>query len=77
MPPLWIRPIATRRPVKLVMSYTEELMAANARHAARIDIKTGVRKDGTEFPAEASISAWSVPPCRPGSSSRCASRLPS
>ena len=35
------------RPVKLVMSYTEELMAANARHAARIDIKTGVRSDGT------------------------------
>jgi CO/xanthine dehydrogenase Mo-binding subunit len=35
------------RPVKLVMSYTEELMAANARHAARIDIKTGVRRDGS------------------------------
>ncbi|WP_372720706.1 xanthine dehydrogenase family protein molybdopterin-binding subunit [Immundisolibacter sp.] len=35
------------RPVKLVMSYTEELMAANTRHAARIDIKTGVRNDGT------------------------------
>ena len=35
------------RPVKLVMSYTEELMAANARHAARVDIKTGVKRDGT------------------------------
>lgn len=35
------------RPVKLVMSYTEELMAANARHPAVINLRTGVKRDGT------------------------------
>lgn len=36
-----------KRPVKLVMSYTEELMAANARHPATMTLRTGVRRDGT------------------------------
>jgi CO/xanthine dehydrogenase Mo-binding subunit len=35
------------RPVKLVMSYTEELMAANARHPSTITVRTGVKRDGT------------------------------
>ncbi len=34
------------RPVRMIMTYTEELMAANPRHAAEIMIKTGLRKDG-------------------------------
>ncbi|MBM4260805.1 MAG: xanthine dehydrogenase family protein molybdopterin-binding subunit [Deltaproteobacteria bacterium] len=34
------------RPVRMVMSYTEELTAANPRHAAQIVIKTGLKKDG-------------------------------
>lgn len=34
------------RPVKMVMSYTEELMAGNPRHAATITLKTGVNADG-------------------------------
>ena len=34
------------RPVRMVMSYTEELTAANPRHAAQIAIKTGLRNDG-------------------------------
>lgn len=34
------------RPVKMVMSYSEELSAANPRHASVITIKTGVKKDG-------------------------------
>ena len=34
------------RPVKMVMSYAEELSAANPRHASVITIKTGVKKDG-------------------------------
>ncbi|MSP41050.1 MAG: xanthine dehydrogenase family protein molybdopterin-binding subunit [Deltaproteobacteria bacterium] len=34
------------RPVRMVMSYTEELTAANPRHAAQIVIKTGCKKDG-------------------------------
>lgn len=34
------------RPVRMVMSYTEELTAANPRHASQIVIKTGLKKDG-------------------------------
>ncbi len=37
----------TGRPVKLVMSYTEELYAANPRNPGRITYKTGVKNDGT------------------------------
>ena len=36
----------TGRPVKMVMSYAEELSAANPRHASVITIRTGVKKDG-------------------------------
>ena len=35
------------RPVKMIMSYTEELMAGNPRHPAVVTIKTGVKNDGT------------------------------
>ena len=35
------------RPVKLVMDYEEEFAAGNPRHASVIDVKTGVKKDGT------------------------------
>ena len=34
------------RPVRMVMSYTEELTAANPRHAAQIVIRTGITNDG-------------------------------
>ena len=34
------------RPVKLVIDYTEELIAGNPRHGAVIKIKTGVKKNG-------------------------------
>jgi CO/xanthine dehydrogenase Mo-binding subunit len=37
----------TGRPVRMVMTYTEELMAGNPRHASVIVMKTGVKKDGT------------------------------
>ncbi|HKZ51440.1 MAG TPA: molybdopterin cofactor-binding domain-containing protein, partial [Dehalococcoidia bacterium] len=37
---------AAGRPVKIVMSYTEELMAAAPRHPAIITIRTGLKKDG-------------------------------
>ena len=37
---------ATGRPVKIVMSYSEELTAGNPRHPSTITIKTGVKKDG-------------------------------
>src|SRR5215510_367664 len=34
------------RPVKMVMTYTEELMAGNPRHAAVLTFRTGVTRDG-------------------------------
>jgi CO/xanthine dehydrogenase Mo-binding subunit len=37
----------TGRPVRMVMSYTEELMAGNPRHPAVMTFKTGVKRDGT------------------------------
>jgi len=37
---------ASRRPVKMVMNYTEELTAGNPRHAALITLRTGVTRDG-------------------------------
>lgn len=36
----------TGRPAKMVMTYTEELMAANPRHPSVITIKTGVSEEG-------------------------------
>ena len=38
---------ATGRPIRMVMTYVEELMAANPRHPAVMTFKTGVRPDGT------------------------------
>src|SRR3990170_1364051 len=35
------------RPVKLIMDYEEEFIAGNPRHASIIQVKTGVKKDGT------------------------------
>lgn len=37
---------AAGRPVKVVMTYTEELMAANGRHASKIKLRTGVTREG-------------------------------
>src|SRR5262245_33383005 len=36
----------TGRPVKLIIDYTEELIAGNPRHGAVIQVKTGVKKNG-------------------------------
>ena len=35
------------RPVKMVMDYIQELMAANPRHPATMTIRSGVKRDGT------------------------------
>jgi len=43
---------ATGRPVKMVMTYDEELTAGNPRHPSTIHIKTGVKKDGTLWARE-------------------------
>lgn len=37
---------AAGHPVKMVMSYAEELMAGNPRHPSVVKLKTGIRKDG-------------------------------
>ncbi len=37
----------SRRPVKMVMTYEEELQAGDPRHSSLIKIKSGVKKDGT------------------------------
>jgi CO/xanthine dehydrogenase Mo-binding subunit len=39
--------VRTGRPVRVVMDYVEELTAGNPRHAAIIQLKTGVKRDGT------------------------------
>lgn len=38
---------ATGRPVKIVMSYAEELTASNPTHPTVVVVKSGVKKDGT------------------------------
>lgn len=43
------------RPVKMVLSYAEELEAAAHRHPAVITLRTGVRQDGTLSAIEAKI----------------------
>lgn len=37
----------TGRPMRMIMTFTEELMAGNPRHAAVMVVKTGVKRDGT------------------------------
>src|SRR5918994_4780350 len=37
----------SRRPVKMIMTYAEELVAGDPRHSSVINIKSGVKKDGT------------------------------
>lgn len=37
---------ASGRPVRIVMTYTEELIAGNPRHGARVRLKTGLSRDG-------------------------------
>lgn len=46
---------AARRPVKMVMTYHEELTAGDPRHAAVIRIKSGVKKDGTLVAREGEV----------------------
>jgi CO/xanthine dehydrogenase Mo-binding subunit len=46
---------AAGRPVKMVMTYGEELIAGNPRHPSTIRIKSGVKKDGTLWAREVSV----------------------
>ncbi len=46
---------ATRRPVKIVMTYAEELAAGDPRHPSLVRLKSGVKKDGTLVAREAEV----------------------
>jgi CO/xanthine dehydrogenase Mo-binding subunit len=46
---------ATKRPVKLVFDYADELLAGGHRHPSTIMLKTGVAADGTLLAAKADI----------------------
>ena len=48
----WLR---TGRPVRMGMDYVEELTAGNPRHAAIIQLKTGVKRDGTMVAHQARV----------------------
>lgn len=45
----------TGRPVKMVMSYTEELMAGNPRHPTTVHLRTGVTREGKIVAREARV----------------------
>jgi CO/xanthine dehydrogenase Mo-binding subunit len=45
----------TGRPVKMVMTYTEELMAGNPRHPTTIVLRTGVTREGVIVAREAKV----------------------
>ena len=47
--------LAARRPVKLVLSRDEDMIMNHARHAAKIRMKTGARRDGTLLCREVDI----------------------
>ncbi|SRR5579875_207708 len=46
---------ASRRPVRMVMNYTEELTAGNPRHSGVISLRTGVTRDGTIIAHQAKL----------------------
>jgi len=46
VPVCYLLSLKSGRPVKMVMDYSEEFIAGNPRHAAVIQVKTGVKKDG-------------------------------
>jgi CO/xanthine dehydrogenase Mo-binding subunit len=45
----------TGRPVKMVMSYVEELMAGNPRHPTAVVLRSGVTRDGKIIARQASV----------------------
>src|SRR2546429_3281358 len=72
------------RPVKMIMSYTEELMAGNPRHPAVVTIKTGVKSDGTFWARHSTVvynggayTGFRGPPRLPGSPDAAGGQDPS
>ena len=58
-PPGW-RALA-RRPVKLVLSRTQDFEIQRSRHPARIWMKTGARRDGTIIARDVASSSMAAP----------------
>ena len=54
-PLAYLLSLRSGRPVKMIMSYIEELMAGNPRHPAFITIKTGLKKDGTFWARQSKV----------------------
>ncbi len=46
VPVCYLLSLKSGRPVKMVMDYGEEFVAGNPRHAAIVNVKSGVKKDG-------------------------------
>jgi CO/xanthine dehydrogenase Mo-binding subunit len=47
VPACYFLSLKSGHPVKMIMDYSEELVAGNPRHPSIIKVKTGVKKDGT------------------------------
>ena len=47
--------VRTGRPVKMVMNYAEEFIAGNPRHSALVEMKTGVKQNGTLVALQARV----------------------
>src|SRR6266404_242364 len=47
IPACYFLSLKSGQPVKMVMDYSEELVAGNPRHPSIIKVKTGVKRDGT------------------------------
>jgi CO/xanthine dehydrogenase Mo-binding subunit len=47
VPACYFLSLKSGQPVKMIMDYSEELLAGNPRHPSIIKVKTGVKKDGT------------------------------
>ena len=55
IPIAWMLSTLTGRPIKAVFDYSEDLTSANPRHASRVTMRTGAKKDGTIVAHEALV----------------------
>ena len=55
IPIAWMLSVRTGKPVKIVFDYTEDMTSANPRHASRVTMRTGARRDGTIVAHEALV----------------------
>ena len=55
IPVAWMLSTRTGRPVKIVFDYSEDLTSANPRHASRVTVRTGAKRDGTIVAHEALV----------------------